>query len=88
MKAIRKNLTLSIEYGSKDDVIKALQKMIYLIRQGQTRYERELISNAIMEFAIVNVDPIEYKEEIINGQFCHVFPSKMNNELKAIKRKK
>jgi hypothetical protein len=88
MKATRKNLNISIEYGSNKDAIKALQKLIFLMRQGRTRYERELINDSILEFAITNAEPLEYKEKIINGQFCHVFESKMNKELKASNRKK
>lgn len=88
MKATRKNLNVSIEYGSNKDAIKALQKLIYLMRQGRTRYERELVNDAIIEFAITHAEPPEYREETINGVLCHVVESKMNKELKAIKHKK
>lgn len=88
MKATLKSLDISIEFGANADAIKCLQKLIHLLRQGRTRYERETINGAILEFAITHAEPPKYREEIINGQFCHVVESKMNKELKAIKRKK
>ena len=88
MKATRKALNISIEYGSNKDAITALQKMIFLMRQGRSRYERELINGAVLEFSIMHAEAPDYREEIINGQLCQVVPSKMNKELKAKKRKK
>lgn len=88
MKATRKNLSISIDYVANADAIKCLEKIMHLMKQGQTRYERETINGAILEFSIKHSEPPAYREEIINGQFCHVVESKMNKEIKAKKRKK
>ena len=82
MKATRKNLSISIDYGANADAIKCLQKLIHLMRQGQTRYERETINGAILEFSIKHSEPPVYREETINGQFCHVVESKLNKQLR------
>jgi hypothetical protein len=78
MKATRKSINISIEYGDINEAIQALRKVSKQIHTGQLRYDRRMQNTALVEWSISNAEPMEYREEIINGQWCQVFQSKMN----------
>lgn len=83
MKAKRKVINISIEYGDRSEVEKAFNVIYNHLKTGKTAYEREKIGTAISEFVIENVEPLEYEEREINGKLCYVFQSSMNKQIKA-----
>lgn len=84
MKAVRKVFTLHIEYGSVAELEQALEKVRRKVTRRGTpiRYDRAMENTAIFEWSIQDACVPEYREEFINGQWCQIYQSKMNNNAK------
>lgn len=78
-KLIRRNLSLNIEYSETTELKGILKRMLFQIDNG-SRYEREATEDHLIEWSIETLELMNYREELINGQWCQVYPSKMNNE--------
>jgi len=77
MKAVRRNLSINIEYGDMNEVLEALEKIKRSIRSGKLKYNRQKENTAIYEWAIDRVESEDYTEQVIQGQLCQVFKSRM-----------
>jgi len=77
MKAVRRNLSINIEYGDMNEVLEALEKIKRSIRYGKLKYNRQKENTAIYEWAIDRVESEDYTEQVIQGQLCQVFKSRM-----------
>lgn len=80
MKAERKVLSLSLEYGDTREAEAALKQMINNLKSRRTNYDREKFNTAIMEWGIFGLDAEPYRVELINGKTCAVFQSKLNKK--------
>ena len=79
MKKERKELNIWIDYSDREEMEEAIFKIIREIRSG-IRYNREMTGNSMSEWCVKLENPIDYREEIINGKFCLVFQSKLNQK--------
>ena len=79
MKKERKELNIWIDYSDREEMEEAIFKIIREIRSG-IRYNREMTGNSMSEWSVKLENPIDYREEIINGKFCLVFQSKLNQK--------
>lgn len=77
MKATRRSLEVFLEFHDIEDVEASLLKIIQEIRSG-IKYNREMHKSSICEWIVKNPFPEDYREEVINGKICLVYPSKMN----------
>lgn len=82
MKATRKVFSLHIEYGSVAELEQALEKVRRKVtRRGvPVRYDRAMENTAIYEWSIENASVPQYREEFINGQWCQIYQSKINEK--------
>jgi hypothetical protein len=80
MKARRKSLDISIEYQDRADAIQSLKKIILSLEGGNKVYDRICKDYLVCEWQIDYVDHPDYREELINGKWCIVIPSKINNK--------
>ena len=83
MKATRKLLSISLEFGSVNEVKDALNKIMLQLHNSPLRYDRMKIDTAICEWSITNESEPDYREEFINGNWCQVYQSKMNQDGKV-----
>ena len=81
--SMRRVLNVSLEYGDQLEMIMALDKMKADILKNGLKYQRVMYSTSIIEWSITNVNEMDYTEEVINGQLCQVYQSKMNNNKKT-----
>lgn len=79
-KAKRKYLSLTIEFTDMAEVKEALRKISQQVAAGRSKYNRDKENTAIYEWAVSYVDPEPYEERLINGQWCQVYQSKMNEK--------
>jgi hypothetical protein len=76
-KVVKKVLNISLEYSDMDEVQMALFQMQSAIRGGK-KYDRVTYHSSIIEWATMKVSDIHYREEVINGEWCRVYQSKIN----------
>ena len=83
--SMRRVLNVSLEYGDQLEMIMAIDKMKADILKNGLKYQRVMYSTSIIEWSINKAAEMDYTEEVINGQMCQVYQSKMNKK-KKIKR--
>jgi len=81
---VRRVLNVSLEYSDIKEVEMALKKIHRDIQSGK-KYERVMYSSSIVEWSCKSANLMDYTEEVINGQLCQVYQSKINKK-KKIKR--
>lgn len=75
--AIRKKLIISLEYTDHMEAELALE-MVLKDRLKGVKYQRVMYSTSICEWSCTEVHEMDYREEVINGQLCQVYESKLN----------
>lgn len=72
----RKMISIDIEFDRINDLPAVMFEIQKRISQGNT-FERKQFGESIYQFSIDYNDPANFKEEIINGQWCQVYKSKL-----------
>jgi len=86
MKASKKYLVMEIEFSDYSDLQRAFRKSWESMKCGKD-WNRFQSGSAICQFRIersLEDDEdkriaMNYREEIIDGKLCHIYPSKMNH---------
>jgi len=76
-KAIEKRLTIEIEYTDTRAVMEVLKRINTELLSGKS-FDRTAFGSCMYQFRKTLQILPEYKEEIINGNLCAVYKSKMN----------
>lgn len=79
VKAINKHLTIDIEYIDKAELRGILEQIQKQLHNGKC-FNREIFGTSIFEYRKSHLSFPDYREEKINGQWCIIYPSKMNNK--------
>lgn len=85
-KSIRKHITIEIEFNDYKCIKQVFNKIANEIQLGK-RYERQKRDGAIYQYQIDLLTYLDYEERMIDGKWCQVFQSKMN-EPKPIKARR
>lgn len=86
MKQERKTFELWMEFATLEELEGSLLKALREVRGG-IKYNREMYRSAICEWKVKGEKDNDYREEKINGKWCQVYPSKMNQPRKLKARK-
>ena len=70
-------MQITIEYNDRYEVTQILRKISGDLKKMQTNHKREQFGQAVYEWGISNTNLEEGRIEVINGQQCMVFKSKM-----------
>jgi hypothetical protein len=76
-KVVKKVLNISLEYSDLSEVEMALYKLQDALKSGKT-YDRVTYQSSIIEWSTIKVADMDYTEQVINGQWCRVYQSKIN----------
>lgn len=77
---ITKVLSLRIESSDKEVMLSHLKKIEEQIRSGQTNFDRSIVDSTTYEWSLETLVEADYREEMINGQWCQIYQSSMNHE--------
>jgi hypothetical protein len=77
----KKQLTITLEYTDTSEAIRQLHDIQLAILKKRKKYDRLFTNAVVVEWEIKTIVPFDYREEEINGVWCQVFQSKMNNEV-------
>lgn len=78
MKAKRKLLTLVVEYTDPHEVKNVLSRVSLAMNAGVSSTDRVITDEVSYEWSVDYLEYTDYREELINGVWCMVIPSKMN----------
>ena len=81
VKAINKHLTIEIEYTDKDELRGILTQIQKELGNGKN-FNRQVFKTSLFQYRKSHLTFPDYREEKINGKWCMVYPSKMNNKHK------
>jgi hypothetical protein len=79
MKATKKYISIESEFTDYGDLQRALRKIWEQVKTGK-EWNRVKVGSALIQFEVKKEEFVDYREEMINGKFCIVLPSKMNDE--------
>lgn len=78
MKAKRKSISIQIEFVDWEDAEVVLSKIALALRGKNKRADRVCDGELQYQWEIEYLSTPEYREELINGKWCIVIPSKIN----------
>jgi hypothetical protein len=78
MKAKRKQLNITIEYTDPHEAEIVMQRVVMALKARQIASDRVVSDELTFEWSIGYLDVSDFREELINGKWCIVLPSKMN----------
>ena len=79
VKAINKHLTIDIEYTDIKELRTVFGEIQRQLNNGKTM-NRQSSGTSLYEYKKTHLSFPDYREEIIDGSWCMVYPSKMNNK--------
>jgi hypothetical protein len=78
MTSKRKQLNITIEYTDPHEAEIVLHRVSYAIKARSIASDRSVTNELTYEWSIGYLDVSDFREELINGKWCIVLPSKMN----------
>ena len=79
----KKTLEIKIDYENISDVSKVFDSIFTDMvgkRKNKHTYDKKQIGSSTYSYRITSWDDFEYREELINGNWCQIFKSKMNTK--------
>lgn len=79
----RQSIKIVINFENQNEIQPIIYDALAEILRNFSKanwHSRKAIGNSILEIEKVNCFFEEYREELINGNLCYVYPSKMNRK--------